>query len=102
MQPVGPTGSGFSFWAPATKHLAFIFNHTSLSTNNVGRRQRPYLICQTDTVNMQTEKKITHTQRTVTSEDKQQQHIRPQRHHHHHHQGAYAKEISALEVTQPL
>lgn len=43
--PVGPTGSAFSCWDPATKHLAFIFNHTSLSADSVGRRQteRPHL-----------------------------------------------------------
>lgn len=56
MLPVGPTGSSFSCWAPATKHLAFIFNHTSLSTNNAGKRQRPYLIRQTEAANIHTEK----------------------------------------------
>lgn len=44
MSPMGSTRSGFTFWALATKHLAFIFNHTSLPSNNVGRRRRPYLI----------------------------------------------------------
>lgn len=56
-----PVWIQFQLWAPATKHLAFIFNRTSLSNNNVERSQRPYLICQTDIVNIQTEKKISYT-----------------------------------------
>lgn len=84
MLPVGPTGSGFSCWDPATKHLAFIFNHTSLSTNNVGRRQEtlPYMPDRRGQhTYIQTEKKKKHTQT---------------------YQRAFGTEVSSLEVTRPL
>lgn len=37
----------FQLWTAATKHLAFIFNHTSLSTNIVAGRQKPNLMTHT-------------------------------------------------------